>query len=396
MTQLLEILLDKLESDSDRLVELRHALHAIPEPGNEEWKTAALIRQTLGSTSHELGTATVVHVGPTDRGSVILRAELDGLEIREPSHASFASTNGWMHACGHDIDMAALLGTVRALRSVENRLPIGVSAVFQPAEETYPSGARHIVDNAERLFPNPLAAIAVHPHPGVPAHHVAVGDGIINASADEFEITIEGTGGHGAYPHQANDVVVAVSAVIIAIQQVVSRRIDPLEPVAVSVGKIRSGTAANVLPESAVCVGTVRAMTAQSRQTLHRILDATVVATAAAYGCLATVSFRSGEPPLRNSPELANAFRDLALQSSIPVASPLVSLGADDFAFFGEIAPTLMVFAGAPSQLREVQLHHPEYFPADDVVSLVAAAYCCGVAAAHEMTTGTGGLLPHG
>ena len=395
MKPLIHSLLDKFAQDLSRTIELRQALHSIPEPGNQEWRTAEILRRALGSTSHELNTATIVHIGPVDKGSVILRAELDGLEIRESAHSSYVSTNDWMHACGHDINMAALVGTVATLRAFESQLPIGVSAVFQPAEEIHPSGARYIVDNAKQLFINPIAAIAVHPHPDVPVHHVAVGEGTINACSDSLEITVEGTGGHGAYPHRANDVVVAMSAVIMAIQQVVSRRIDPLEPVAVSIGKIHGGTAANIMPEVVTCIGTVRAMTTRGRQTLHQILDATIVATAAAYGCRATVRFESGEPPLSNSPELAHAFRHWALQTSIPIASPLVTMGADDFSLFEEIAPILMVFAGAPSQIREVQLHHPEYLPSDDVVSLVAAAYCCGVAAAYEMTTASDGLLPH-
>ena len=393
MKPLLESLLDAIRQDSARLIDLRHALHAIPEPGNREWETAGLIRRDLGSTSHELDTATVVHIGPMDRGSVILRAELDGLEIREPAHTSYAATNGWMHACGHDVDMAALAGTVSALRAVEDQLPLGVTAVFQPAEETYPSGARRLVDNAETLFVNPVAAVAVHPHPGVLAHHVSAGSGTINASADEFEITVEGQGGHGAYPHEASDVILAMSATIMAIQQIASRRVDPLEPVVVSIGSVHIGTAANVLPGSATCIGTMRAMTARSRETLHQLLEVTATTTAAAYGCRASLRFQPGEPPLVNSPALAEAFRRWAPRASIPVASPLVSMGADDFSFFNEIAPTLMVFAGAPSQIGKVQLHSADYLPHDEVVLLTAAAYFCGIAAAYETAAEADGLL---
>ena len=393
MKPLLESLLEAIRQDSARLIDLRHALHAIPELGNQEWETAELIRRNLGSTSHELDTATVVHIGPTDNGAVILRAELDGLEIEEPAHTSYVSTNGCMHACGHDIDMAALVGTVSALRAVEDRLPLGVTAVFQPAEETYPSGARRLVDNAETLFVNPVAAIAVHPHPGVPAHHVSAGAGTINASADEFEITVEGQGGHGGYPHEANDVILAMSATIMAIQQIASRRVDPFEPVAVSIGSVHSGAAANVLPGSATCIGTVRAMTAGSREALHQMLEVTATTAAAAYGCRASVRFERGEPPLVNSPVLARAFRRWAHQGSIPLASPLVSMGADDFSFFNEIAPTLMVFAGAPSQIGRAQLHSADYVPRDEVVLLTASAYCCGVAAAYETAVEADGLL---
>lgn len=384
MRTLLQSLLREIRKDSARIIGLRHALHAVPEPANREWQTADLIRRELGTTSHELDTATVVHIGPVDRGSVILRAELDGLEIPEPPHTGYASTNGWMHACGHDIDMAALLGTVSALRTVEDQLPLGVTAVFQPAEETHPSGARRLVNHAEALFSRPLAAIAVHPHPGVPANHVAAGDGTINASSDEFEITIEGRGGHGGYPHEADDVIGAVSATIMAIQQIPGQRVDPLEPVVVSVGSVHSGAAANVLPGSATCNGTVRAMSDRSRTALHRLLEETATTTAAGYGCRASVRIEEGEPPLVNSPALAGAFRRWAAQASLPVAPPFRSMGADDFSFFTEIAPTLMVFAGAPSQIRKTQLHSADYVPHDEAVLLAAAAYCCGLAAAFE------------
>ena len=393
MIALLETLLTAVRNDSARLIDLRHRLHAVPEPGHSEWKTAGLIRESLGSTSHQLDTATVVHIGPTDRGTVILRAELDGLEIPEPSHSEYASTNGWMHACGHDVNMAALVGTVAALRAVEDQLPVGVTAVFQPAEESYPSGARRLVDNAERLFANPLAAVAVHAHPDVPADHLAVGEGTINASSDAFEITVEGRGGHGGYPHRSDDVILAMSATIMALQQIPSRRIDPLEAVVVSIGSVHSGAAANVLPTSARCTGTLRAMTAGSRRALRESLEATAITTAAAYGCRASVRFELGEPPLVNSPALVEAFLRWAPLTSHPTTPQFKSMGADDFSFFGEIAPTLMVFAGAPSRFGPAQLHSPDYLPHDEAVLLTAAAYCCGVAAGSEAAAGGFGLL---
>lgn len=393
MIALIESLLTAVRDDSARLFDLRHRLHAVPEPGCREWKTAELIRQNLGSSSHELDTATVVHIGPTDKGTVILRAELDGLEIPEPSHTEYASKNGWMHACGHDVNMAALVGTVAALRAVEDQLPVGVTAVFQPAEESYPSGARRLVDNAETLFVNPLAAIAVHSHPGVPANHFAVGEGTINASSDEFEIVVEGKGGHGGYPHKSDDVILAMSATIMAIQQIASRKVDPLEPVVVSVGSVHSGAAANVLPGSATCTGTLRAMTARTRRALRELMEATAAKTAAAYGCRASMRFELGEPPLVNSRPLVEAFLRWAPLTSFPTTPQFRSMGADDFSFFGEIAPTLMVFAGAPSQIGQAHLHSPDYVPCDEVVLLTAAAYCCGVAAAYETAAEENGFL---
>ena len=393
MNALLKSLLSAIREDSARLVKLRHALHAVPEPGNQEWETAKLIRRHLGPTSHEIDTATVVHIGPVERGAVILRAELDGLEVAEPPRRDYASTNGWMHACGHDINMAALVGTVTALRAVEDRLPVGVTAVFQPSEETYPSGARRLVNDAERLFVNPVAAIAVHTHPRVPANHLAVGEGTINASSDAFEITIEGRGGHGGYPHESDDVIGAMSATITALHQIAGRRVDPLEPVVVSVGSVHSGTAPNVLPGSATCTGTLRAMTARSRKALQELVEEIAAATAAAHGCRASVRLERGEPPLVNAPALVEAFRRWAPEASLPTVAQFRSMGADDFSFFGEIAPTLMVFAGAPSQFGEAHLHSPDYLPHDEAVLLAAAAYCCGVAAGFEAAVEADG--PH-
>ena len=376
-TDLLRALLHSLEAEIPAAVALRERLHAIPEPSHGEGETAALIAKALGAESvpRVAGTGLVARAGPGGDHAVAVRAELDALPIEEATGAPFAATNGLMHACGHDVHMAALAALFRAARRIEDRLPRPLLALYQPSEEAYPSGAEIVVREGA-LAGAAGAVVAVHVHPGVPWGAVSVEAGPVNASCDNLRISIEGVGGHGAYPHLARDPIVALSHAIVALQSLVSRRLDPMHAGVFTVGWTRAGTAENVIPGVAEAGGTLRVLQPEDREPLREAARELIEATARAHGCVATVEVTEGEPTTVNDPALATAARSLLPEAGFDLAPPMRSCGSDDFGFYGRVAPALMMFVGLKGGpgMQDLPLHHPRFLPPSEAVGAVAGA----------------------
>jgi amidohydrolase len=387
-TDLLRVLLHSLERELPAAVALREILHANPEPSHGEGATAGLIAEALGSgsVSRVAGTGLVARVGPVAGRAVAVRAELDALPIEEATGAPFAAKNGLMHACGHDVHMAALVVLFRAARRMEDRLPRPLLALYQPSEEAYPSGAEIVVREGALASAAGAAGavVAVHVHPGVPWGAVSVEAGPVNASSDNLRISIEGVGGHGAYPHLARDPIVALSHAIVALQSLVSRRLDPMHAGVFSVGWTRAGSAENVIPGSAEAGGTLRVLEPADREPLREAACDLIEATARAHGCVATVEVTEGEPTTVNDPALAERTRSLLPEAGFDLAPPMRSCGSDDFGFYGRVAPALMMFVGlkgGPSN-GDPPLHHPRFLPPAEAVGAVARAQAVAFAAA--------------
>ena len=382
-TELLHTLLTSLQDELPAAVALRERLHASPEPSNAEHGTSRLVAEALEAPDVEpvAGTGLLARAGQTRGRPVAVRAELDALPIREQTGAPFAAENGLMHACAHDVHMAALAALFRAARRSEGSLGKPLLALYQPSEETYPSGAEAIVREKAALG-DVGAVVAAHVHPEVPWGCVSVEPGPVNASCDYLRITVEGSGGHGAYPHRARDPILALSHLIVALQSLVSRRLDPMHPGVFSVGWTRAGSAENVIPETAEAGGTLRALYPEDRTPLREATLEIVEATARAHGCVARVEVTEGEPATVNDPTLAAAARALLPEAGFEPAPPLRSCGSDDFGFYGSLAPTLMLFVGldgAPNT-QDLPLHHPRFLPPPEAVAAVARAqalaYC--------------------
>lgn len=384
-TELLKALLDSLEAELPGAVALRERLHARPELAHGERGTARIVSEALGARrmGRVAGTGLVARIGPAGEPPVVVRAELDALPIAEETGAPFAAENGLMHACGHDVHMAALAALFHAARRVEDLLPRPLLALYQPSEETYPSGADMIV-REDDLGGTVGAIVAAHVHPDVPWGAVSIEPGPVNASSDNLRITVEGVGGHGAYPHQARDPILALSHVIVALQSLVSRRLNPMHAGVFSVGWTRAGTAENVIPGAAEAGGTLRALEPADREPLEAAAREIVENTARAHGCAATVEVTEGEPAMVNDPALAHAARLLLPEAGLDPAPAMRSCGSDDFGFYGRIAPTLMVFVGLEGGpgVPRVPLHHPLFLPPAEAVGAVARAQAVAVAAA--------------
>lgn len=389
MPELLAALLEALEDELPRAVDLRHRLHRWPEPGHEEHRTAEAVAAELAPRPVErvAGPGLLVRLGPDGGRAVALRAEMDGLPIQEGTGVPFTARNGRMHACGHDVHMAALVAVVRAMARLD--VPAPLVALFQPSEETYPSGAERVVAEGVLDRHGVGAVLGVHVHPEPRWGTVSIGEGPVNASVDNVRIVVVGSGGHSGYPHTSRDPVLALAHVVVALQHVVSRRTDPLHGVVLSIGVLRAGSSENVIPERAEAAGTLRAIHPEDRGPLREVVREVAESTARAYGCAAEVTFTEGEPALVNDARLAVAVEDLLPRVGLSPAPALRSCGADDFGYFRSVAPVLMAFLGLRGhpEVADHPLHHPRFLPPDEAVGAVARAFAaayCGAAALPE------------
>jgi amidohydrolase len=364
-----------LARELDEAVRLRHHLHAHPELSGSEHRTAATVSAALGAAGAPAvaGTGRIVRIGPQSGPCVAIRAELDALPVAEQTGVPWASPTGAMHACGHDVHLAALVALARAARGIE--LPAALLAVLQPREETSPLGAPDIVASAAFAAQQPRAVVGAHLQHQLPPGTVAAAAGTVNAAADEFEITVEGTGGHAGYPQLAVDPVPVLCQAVLALQQIVSRRTDPTHAVVVSVGVLEAGRAPNVIPGTATARGSLRALDEADRAAMHEAVHEIVEHTCRAQGCRGTVTIVAGEPALVNDEALATASWPWLREAGFTVDTSFRSCGADDFAYYSRSAPALMLFAGAGGP---VSLHHPRFLPDDGTVGQVAAVMLAG------------------
>jgi amidohydrolase len=359
-------------------VALRHQLHGSPSLGGAEAPTAQAVVDWIGQGDGDLvaGTGRLLRLAGGAGTAIALRAELDGLPVDEETGVAWASSNGAMHACGHDVHLAGLAAVVRAAAGLD--LPRPLVALLQPREEGVDSGAKDVVD--EGGLDGIEAVVAAHLQPRVEAGVLAVTPGPVNAAMDSFRVEVSGRGGHSGYPHTVDDSVLAMSAVVVALQQIGARRIDPTAGVACMVNQVHAGSADNVVPTRAVCSGTVRTMRPQDRETAHRAIADIAVSVAAGYGCHAEVSIDRGEPVLVNDVGLAVRTGEILTELGHAVDPTFRSFGSDDFSAYCEQVRGLMVFVGTGAERGG--LHDASYLPDDAYVATVADALIAGYCAA--------------
>ncbi len=337
--------------------QLRREIHRHPELGTEEVRTQALIERELDALKiahkRSAGTGVVAVVKGTHEGHIAaLRADMDALPLTERSGEPFASEfEGKMHACGHDAHTAMLLGAARVLQSRRGELHGCVVLLFQPAEEG-PGGAEPMIAEGALDDP-PVEAIAMlHVDTRIGPGTVGITPGPVNAAADEFFITVEGRGGHGAYPHTAADAIPAAAAMVLALQNIAARETDPLKSVVVTVGTIAGGYRNNIIADEVKMTGTFRSHDPEIRNQLEakarRILDG----VAAAYGVTARLEVNYGYPPVVNDAALAEDFTRYlqANHSGLHIERLQPTMGAEDFAYFANRVPGVLVRLGVASE----------------------------------------------
>jgi hippurate hydrolase len=287
---------------------IRHHIHSNPELSFEEHNTAAFIAGQLKDwgIKHQTGVAGTGIVAliegknPTKK-CIALRADMDALPIQELNEVAYRSQNdGVMHACGHDVHSSCLLGVARILHEMRDEFEGTFKLLFQPGEEKHPGGASIMIKEGVLENPKPAAIYALHVYPHLPSGTVGFRSGQYMASADEIYITIEGKGGHAALPHQTVDPIAIAAQVIVALQQVVSRKSNPLLPCVLTFGKIAGGFATNVIPDKVELMGTLRTMDEKWRAEAHNWIKDITEQTCAAYGAKAIVDIPMGYPSLFN------------------------------------------------------------------------------------------------
>ncbi len=357
-----------IEALAGEVAEWRREIHRHPGVAFDVGPTAALVAGKLRAFGFDevmegVGRTGVVGLlrGRRPGGRAIaLRADMDALPIFEQTNLGHASkASGKMHACGHDGHTAMLLGAAKHLS--ETRDFAGTAAfLFQPAEETSEGALAMIEDGLFERVPVD-AVYGLHSLPGLPVGHFATRPGPIMASVDRFEIRIEARGGHAAMPHQGVDAVLVASQIVVALQSIVSRNLDPLEPAVVTVGAIQAGDAFNVLPDTARLLGTCRALTAASRDTIERRLRAVAEGVARLNGAEARVVYDRISPATVNHPAEAGIAARVAEGiagpgNADPAMAPLMI--GEDFARFLEKKPGAFSFIGNGDTAG---LHHPAY-----------------------------------
>ncbi len=370
---------------------LRRELHRHPDLGGAERPTSERLRRSMAGlkATRVADTGFVVRVGPGDGPAVAVRADLDALPVVEQTEVPWASTNGAMHACGHDVHMAATWALLQAARRIPD-LPAGLLGVFQPREEVQPSGGEDVTDSGILARNQVRAVIGVHVQPRVPTGVVSTGTGAVNAAADEFDIVVHGQPGHGAYPHLAIDPIPVLASIILGLHELVGRTLDPRRAALISVGQIQAGATHNIIPASGSLRGIIRTMHGDDQEQLHAAIRRLAEYTARARGARAEVRITTGDPVLYNDARLTQSVDPLLTTTGMLVAhEPFRSLGADDFSHYSRQAPGLMIFVGTgrrptPDGRPEVGLHHPRFLPDDETVSRTAIALAAGyVGGAH-------------
>ena len=369
-----------------RAIAVRREIHRHPELGFEEHNTQAIVEGELDALGIEHRRVARTGVVGIVRGALPgrvagLRADMDALPITEDSGEECASeVSGKMHACGHDSHTAMLLGAARVLQESRESFAGTAVLLFQPAEEG-PGGAQPMIDEGALDDPRVDAVTMLHVDPRLSTGTIGITPGPVNAAADEFHLTIRGKGGHGAYPHKAVDVIPCAAATILALQNIAARETDPLASIVVTIGTIEGGYRNNVIADRVFMTGTLRTHDPALRESAEGKLRRIVDGVAAAYGARAQLDMIFGYPPVVNDGELAESFAAYAREQGFVVERPAPTMGGEDFAYFAQRVPGVMVRLGIYNEaVGSVHSGHSPQFRLDEgaiptgIATLVAFA----------------------
>lgn len=357
----------------EEVVTIRRQIHSNPELSGNEVETAALISNILNkyNISHETGIAgngIIATIGTGTKPCVGIRADIDALPIHEENIIEYASKkNGIMHACGHDLHTAILIGTGIILKNLEKDLEGTVKLIFEPSEETT-GGAKPMIEAGCLLNPRTDTVIGLHVDPSLPSGQIQVCHGIMNAASTEFTINIKGVSCHGAHPEKGVDAIIAASNIVISIQTISSRLNSATTPVIVTIGQFNSGTKGNIIAGSATLIGIIRALSNETREKIKKQFKQIVESTAAAHGATAEIIFNDSYPSLINDQSVTsiveNAAKACLGEDKISYMKE-PSLGADDFAYFANSAKASYFNLGTNTPgVKDFQsLHSSKFLP---------------------------------
>lgn len=353
-------------------IEVRRHLHAHPELSYQEFETSRLVQQQLQKLQipFEVKVATGV-VGiiegknPTKR-IVALRADMDALPIYEENDVSYKSVvPGVMHACGHDVHTACLLGAAKILMQTKEQWEGTVKLIFQPGEEKNPGGASLLIKEGVLQNPAPECIFGMHVHPQLPVGQVSFREGKVMASADEIYITIKAGGGHAAAPHLTADTILIASQLVVALQQVISRNKNPLAPSVLSITSFQGGFTTNVIPSEVKLMGTFRAMDEAWRFEAHEHIRKLTTGLVEAMGASVNLHIDVGYPTVYNNETLHEVAKNIAIQymGAGNVQETEIRMGAEDFGFYSQQIPGCFFRLGTANAEKKINagVHTPNF-----------------------------------
>lgn len=352
------------------LIEIRKDLHRIPELGFQEFKTQRYLLDLISTFHqdnlevHTWETGIFVKVkGKHPEKTIAYRADMDGLPITEETGYDFASVHeGMMHACGHDLHMTIALGLLS--RFAENPIDDHLLFIFQPAEEG-PGGALPMreSDLFQQLKPDMITAL--HIAPEYPVGTIAIKEGLLFANTSELFVDLIGKGGHAAYPHLSNDMVVAASHLVTQLQSVVSRNIDPLDSAVITVGKITGGTKQNIIAERARLEGTIRTLSPEAMNKVKIRIESLIAGISQSFDCQSVIDYGANYRQVDNEPELTREFMEFVRQQGNNVVECKAAMTGEDYGYFLEKTPGFMFWLGVDTPFV---LHHSKLQPKEEAI----------------------------
>lgn len=356
----------------ETFVKIRRDLHQIPELGFKEFKTQEYLIHYLSSLPQEkltikkwkTGLFVKIH-GLNPSKTIGYRTDIDGLPISEETSLPFSSIHdGRMHACGHDFHMSIALGLVTQF--VENPINDDLLFLFQPAEEG-PGGAKPMLETDIMKEWKPDMIVALHIAPEYPVGTVALKEGLLFANTSELFIDLKGKGGHAAYPHRTNDMVIAACSLVSQLQTIVARNVDPLDSAVITIGKITGGTVQNIIAENARLEGTIRSMSAESMKKVKSRIEALVEGVKVGYECDVRIDYGSMYHQVYNNHELARDFMDfIQSETNMNLVECKEAMTGEDFGYMLAEIPGFMFWLGVGS---EYGLHHSKLNPDEKAIT---------------------------
>lgn len=376
MTNIISKIKSLASAYKEDVVQIRHHLHMHPELSYQEHKTADFVAEELRKIGIEpetgvAGTGVVGLIKGKKEGPVVaLRGDMDALPINEENNVPYKSTNaGVMHACGHDVHTSCLLGAARILSEIKDDLSGSVKLIFQPGEEKNPGGASIMIKEGVLQNPAPTKIFGQHVMPLIPTGKVGFRSGMYMASADEIYLTIKGTGGHAAMPELLDDTVLVASYIIVALQQLVSRKSSPKMPTVLSFGKVEAAGATNIIPGEVKIAGTFRTFNEKWRKEAHRLIQQIAEGTAKAMGVECEVVIDAGYPHLKNDEQLTANAKEIAIQylGEENVLDLEMWMGAEDFAYYSHEMPACFYRLGTRNEAKGITSYvHTSTFDIDE------------------------------
>jgi amidohydrolase len=380
------MLIDKIHQLSEKyksdIIAIRRHLHAHPELSFQETNTVAYVEERLRSfgitnieSKAKTGLVVLIEGKNPTKKVVALRGDMDALPITEANDVAYKSTNpGVMHACGHDVHTSSLLGTAKILNELKDEFEGSIKLLFQPGEERIPGGASMMIEDKALLNPSPTAILGQHVMPFIPVGKVGFRKGMYMASADELYLKVKGKGGHGAMPETLVDPILISAHILVALQQVVSRKADPKTPSVLSFGKVIAEGATNIIPNEVNIEGTFRTLDEIWRKQAHEHMIK--IATGIAEGMGGEVEFeiRRGFPFLKNEPELTQRSKNAAEEylGKENVVDLDIWMAAEDFSYYTQEIDGCFYRLGTSNEAKGIisSVHTPTFDIDEDALGI--------------------------